>query len=530
MSLPQNLLREIDQLCRQGDLAAAIARCGRAIDEQPASADLHLLASQLHQRGGAFARMAECAAAAVALAPNDCAARLRQAEAQIYGGRIDLARRLLADTEDRAETRRDPALLQQVAQLYLHCASHADALRCHEQAVAWAPQQAGALYNLASSCVAAGDIDRAESLFDQVIRIDPSDLGAQQNRSMLRTWHAGRHHLQELQSLLAGLPDNHAGRVPLCYALAKELEDLGDDALSFQYLQQGARLRRQRLAYRVETDVQAMARIAEVFDAPRLAQRGAVGTEPAAEPERAWFVLGLPRSGTTLVERILGSHSQLASLGEIDSFAFALMQLASDPAGASGKLAMIDRSAGLDHARLGALYRGAIASFGVPAPGLINKTPQNYLYLGLIHLALPGARIVHLRRHPLDSCYAMYKTLFRMGYPFSYSLEDLGHYYLAYHRLMAHWRACVPGSFIDIDYEALVDDQVGVTRRLLSYGALPWEDACLDFHHNPTPAATASATQVRQPIYRSSMRRWQAHAEQLAPLADFLTAHGVNCE
>jgi tetratricopeptide (TPR) repeat protein len=512
---------EIEQLCRAGQFDAALRLCEQWLGRQPGAIELHLLASDLHQRRGDFDRMLKAAVTAVALAPAHAVARLREAEALIYCGRIDGARQALAELEARSGA--DPMLLQRIAQLYLHCACHRDALRCHERAAALAPSHPGVLFNLASSCVATGQVDRAEALLDQVIRLAPHDLEARQNLSMLRTWTSERHHVDELRALLAPLPDTHPGQVPLCYALAKEYEDLGEDALSFRFVEQGARARRRRLAYRVDTDVQAMARIAQVFDAPLLARRAVA---PAA-PERAWFVLGLPRSGTTLVERILGSHSQVASLGEIESLAHSVLRLAGG--GSGGKLATIERSARIDPDRLGALYRDAIAGHGAAGAGLVNKTPLNYLYLGLIHQALPGAKVVHLRRHPLDSCYAMYKTLFRMGYPFSYSLEDLGHYYLAYSRLMDHWRRLIPEAFLDVDYESLVRSQEASTRELLRYGGLAWEDACLDFHRSAAPVSTASAVQVRRPVYGTSAGRWRVHAQGLAPLARFLEGHGIDC-
>jgi len=237
-------------------------------------------------------------------------------------------------------------------------------------------------------------------------------------------------------------------------------------------------------------------------------------------------VLGLPRSGTTLVDRVLSSHSQVSSLGEINDFAFALTRVAAGP---GGKLELIERSAAIDFGRLGQLYRQSTAGYGEAAPALIDKMPLNYLYLGLIHLALPGARVIHLRRHPLATCHAMFKTLFRMGYPFSYSLDDLGQYYVAYHRLMAHWRAAIPHSFIDVDYETLVDAQEATSRGLVQYCGLEWEDACLAFHANASPAATASAAQVRRPLYRSSLDRWRSYERQLAPLAEYLTNHGIDC-
>jgi hypothetical protein len=190
---------------------------------------------------------------------------------------------------------------------------------------------------------------------------------------------------------------------------------------------------------------------------------------------------------------------------------------------------MVDRSSAIDFVRLGELYLEGVTGYGERGPCLIDKMPLNFLYIGLIHLALPGARIIHVRRHPMASCHAIFKTLFRMGYPYSYSLDDIGRYYLAYHRLMAHWRTAIPASFIDLDYEALIDDQEGGTRRLLEYCGLEWQDACLEFHRNTSPAATASAVQVRRPLYRSSLEQWRHYETQLAPLARMLEENGIDC-
>jgi tetratricopeptide (TPR) repeat protein len=450
---------------------------------------------------------------------------LRAAEACIVGGRIDQARAQARTLEALAN--QDPLGLQHLAALYVHAADFDGALRCHERAVALAPQQPGLLVNLASSCTTLGQMARAQALLEQAIQLDPADFGAHHQLALLKRWTADDNHIATLARHRAALPADHAGQVPLGYALAKELEDLGDEAASFQALQRAAQARRRRLAYRVDADVAAMDQLRAVFDEGNLVQRAE--PLPHGAGPRPWFVLGLPRSGTTLVERMLGSHSALASLGEVEAFAFALLGLAGQAGAAGGKQALIERSARLDMAQLGGAYRSAIASYGVSAGGLINKTPLNFLYLGLIHRSLPEARVVHLRRHPLDSCYAMYKTLFRMGYPFSYSLADLGAYYLAYHRLMAHWRALIPASFIDIDYEALVAEPAAQAGRLLAHGGLPWEDACLAFQHNPAPSATASASQVREPLHRRSAGRWRAHARELAPLADFLQANGIDC-
>lgn len=512
-------LDAIGHLLRAGRHTDASTACERLLAQGSVPTEVLLTISQAYQRLGNFSGMLAAAQRAAESEADHTGALLRVVESFIYLGNIAMALERLAELESLATN--DPRLLQDIAQMYLNCAGHAEAGRCYERAVYLEPRHPLYLYNLATSCVVLGDGVRAEALFNQVIDLDPSDMGAYLNRSMLKTWKSHNHHIDELTRILKHLPENHAGEVPLSYALAKEHEDLGAAAESFAFLKRGASRRRSMLAYKVESDVSTMKHIEQSFNANLMA------TAPDLRPdESAVFILGLPRSGTTLVDRILSSHSQVASLGEITNFVFALMQLASGP---GDKFELIKRSTQIDFARLGQIYRDGLSGYGKAEPHLINKTPDNFLYLGLIRLALPGARIIHLRRHPLDSCYAIYKTLFRAGYPYSYSLDDLGHYYLAYHQMMKHWRDVIPQSFIDIDYEMLVDQQESTSRAMLEYCALPWEPACLNFHENAAPSATASAAQVRRPVYRDSLHRWRQYSKQLEPLADFLTKHGIDC-
>jgi tetratricopeptide (TPR) repeat protein len=442
---------------------------------------------------------------------------LSECRDHLQRGDIGAARAVLGDLESGAA--RDPDVLQQIAEHYLICNQHADAARCYARAVEFRPNDPRYLYNLAASKIAMGELGEAEDLLNRVIRLDPKDYDAWQNRSTLRTQTAEDNHLEPLKFVLAHLEPGDPGRVPVCYALAKELEDLGRYDESFAHLQQGAVARRRGMQYDVAADEQAMALIEQTFDAALL-----TGRHPHFDTDRPVFVLGLPRSGTTLVDRILNAHSQVASLGESNTLALAVVR---NTKGAEGKTELIRQSAGIDFAALGRDYCTGIAGFGHESARLVDKTPLNFLYIGLIHLAMPGARIIHLRRHPLDSCYAMYKTLFRVGFPFTYSLQDVGRYYMAYRRLMNHWRDCLPGRILDVDYERLVSDQEGETRRMLDYCDLEFEDACLDFHKQKGPAATASAAQVRQPIYSSSVSRWRSYERQLAPLAAKLREHGI---
>lgn len=425
---------------------------------------------------------------------------------------------------DRALRDLEPALagdaraLQAAGEIHLANGRYADAVRCYRAAAALAPHAADALYNLAAALVATGDHAEAEALFDRVISLNPSDADAFYNRAILKRWTPENNHVAAL--IEATERARHPGaEAALCHALAKELEDLGDHPAAWEWLARGAARRRSLLSYRVEADIETMGQIARAFDAALLADAPAGSGEPGPI-----FVLGLPRSGTTLVDRILSAHSQVRSLGEISDFALALTQAAGP---APDKAALVERCARLDFAALGGDYLERQRSYGVEAPFLVDKTPANFLYIGLIALSLPNARIVHVRRDPMDNGYALFKTLFRTGCPYSYSLSDIARYMGAYARLMDHWRAALRGRMVEIEYEALVEDQAGESRRLVSAVGLEWEPGCLAFHANPAPAATASAAQVRRPIYRDSLGLWRRYETQLAPLAEGLRAEGM---
>jgi tetratricopeptide (TPR) repeat protein len=418
------------------------------------------------------------------------------------------------------DSQNDVLLLQRIAQIYTFLNRHDEALRYNRRAVALAPNNPAAHYNLATALIALGELDEAEKTFDRVIDLAPQDYDAYYNRATLRRQTTERNHVEALRRALNR--GDARGDVALNYALAKELEDLGDYKDSFQHLTRGAGARRSRLAYRVEDDTATMQEIAGTFDGRFF------GTpRPGHVDKRPVFILGLPRSGTTLIDRILSSHPDVQSLGELSNFAVALVRQAG-PSG--GKRDLVKRCRSLDFAALGEAYSHSIDPISGAAARLIDKTPVNFLYLGLIASALPGATIIHVRRNPMDVCYAMYKTLFRMAYPFSYDLADLGRYYLAYRGLMEHWRSVLPGRFLDVAYEDLVANQADVSRQIVEHCGLAWNTACLSFEKNPGASLTASAAQVRQPIYSSSVGLWRRYATQLQPLYDGISAAGLDPE
>ena len=394
------------------------------------------------------------------------------------------------------------------------------ALAAYDRAVALAPRDPQLAYNRASVRRFVGDLHGAEADYDRVIAQNPLDYEAYLNRSALRVQTAAHNHVAELETLAAQPIADWRAEVQIRYALAKEYEDLAEYAKSFEHLRRGAQTRREHLRYDVAADVATVGWIMEAF--PGGGDAGAA----TASQESPIFIIGLPRSGTTLVERILGSHSTVSSAGELDSFALALVDAARRSSGQARlpRRELVAQSAKLDFAALGQEYlRRARAAFG-GAGRFIDKMPLNYLYCGLLRRALPKAKIIHVTRHPMAVGYAMYKTLFKDGYPFSYHLGEIAHYYAAYHRLMTHWRITMPGTFHEQSYEGLIADQRGETRKLLDYCELPWEEGCVEFHGNPTATTTASASQVRRPIYDSSVSQWRHYETQLAELSTLLTA------
>jgi tetratricopeptide (TPR) repeat protein len=369
-----------------------------------------------------------------------------------------------------------------------------------------------------------GDVSGAEAGFDAAIALKPGEFEAYNGRAHLRTQTRERNHIVQLQEVIARTR-SPAGLVHLHYALSKELEDIGEFEAAFASLKQGADTKRRHMKYSVDTDLQIIAKICEVY-APGLFDGHIQGFQ-CPDPI---FVLGMPRTGTTLVERILGSHSGVFSAGELNNFSLELIRLVGRAQGPKrpSRLEFVAASAGLDFMTLGERYIRSAQPLRDGSPHFIDKLPFNFLYAGLIHLALPRAKIINLQRHPMDTCYAVYKQLFRDAYPFSYDLDELGQYYIAYHRLMQHWNAVMPGVIHTMQYETLVADIEGESRRLLAYCGLPWEDQCLQFHQNTQASTTASALQVRQPIYATSVGKWRHYAPQLEPLRARLEAAGID--
>lgn len=509
-------VRNIMQLLSQGRVNEAVKACIAFSKSNPESNDALLLLGKARQLQGRYEDMLELVEKALRREPANVALQLQFAGACQFCGHHDRAVAELVKVEQTAQN--DPRLLQEVAKLYVLAGSYEYAHRCYLRAAELDGSNPQYLGNLASSLIFVGDLKKAEDTFSKVISLAPDDYSAWHNRSTLRRQTKEDNHIRDLQRVLKQLAPNDEGETPLCYALAKEYEDLGEDERSFSYLKRGADSLRRRMQYDVESEVAVMRRIAGLFDG-KYAE-----TVKSAQAQRGpIFVLGLPRSGTTLVDRILSSHSQVESRGEMTDFALALTRVGRT----ADRQALLEAALSIDPGELGRSYLSSVASYGVSVPYFVDKTPTNFLYIGLIAKALPGASIIHLTRHPVDSCLSMYRTLFRGAYPFSYDLDDLARYYIAYDALMKHWHSVFPGLVYDVSYEELVNDQEVVSRGIVGHCGLDWEPACLEFDSNVAPVATASAAQVRNPMYRDALARWRRFEPQLAPLISRLEDAGI---
>jgi tetratricopeptide (TPR) repeat protein len=462
-----------------------------------------------------------------ALYPRLAAGWIAQGQVALAQGRLLEARAAATAARERAGG--DPILWDMIGTLFSRANDQRNALAAYEHALLLAPDNPAFLFNRAAARRFLGQLELAEADYDRVIALRPTDYEALRNRSDLRTQAPGRNHVADLERLLAGIGSDWRGAVQLHFALAKEYEDLGEYARSFERLHRGARMRRQHMRYEVDTDLATVDWIIGSF--PLQASPQVAPAAPSG-PDAPIFVVGLPRAGSTLVERILGSHSKVTAAGELRDLALAIVEDVRQQSGRAqlSRRELIEGSARLDFAALGRNYLERAQESGAPRTRFTDKMPLNYLYCGLIRRALPGARIVHVHRHPMAACYAMYKTLFEDAYPFSYNLTELGQYYLAYRRLMQHWRQDSPGILYELSYEALVAEPERQTRRLLDFCGLDWEDACAQFHRSAEPSTTASAVQVRRPIYDSSVSQWKHYREQLAELRRLLVQGGIDVE
>lgn len=404
--------------------------------------------------------------------------------------------------------------------------AHEDALHCFKQANAMVSDNPSYAYNLASSSQFLGQFELARQGYERAIALQPDHYRSHSALSQLDKQSSERNHIERLLGVFEMVRSDVDGALHIGHALAKEYEDLEDYPRAFAWLQRAKAGKRAQLAHSIDGDL-------ALFEAARQAIGvAAVGSSPAAVTASSpIFVVGMPRTGTTLVDRLLSSHSAVTSVGELTQFALFTKRAMGTSSNLVLDAATLTAATQRPLDTVGREYRAYVARLAGPGQRSLDKMPLNFFYLPLLLKALPDARVVVLRRNPMDTCLSNYRQLFATRfayYRYAFDIEQTARYYAAFDALMATCRAQLPAAQVcEVHYEAIVADIEPEARRLLRFCGLDWEPGCIDFHRNAAPVATASSVQVREPLYQRASGRWQRYGEALRPLAQALTSCGV---
>lgn len=391
-----------------------------------------------------------------------------------------------------------------------------DALVSYDKALAARPDDAVALDNKGVVLLQLGRFEEAAVAHEAAIRLAPKRARSYHHLALSKRLEAGGPHLQALEALVANDSSLDADEALYAhFALGKAFADHRDFARSFRHFAAGNALKRRQCGYSEVAALSAFARTQAAYSIELMRRNSACG-DPSSLPI---FVVGMPRSGTTLIEQILASHRDIHGAGEIKDFEIAAAGVGDAAGYALRTPEFVSQMTSEQFRELGTNYLRRIRAIAPQASRVVNKMNDNFRFIGLIALALPNARIIHVRRDPLDTCFSCYTTLFAENVPYAYDLAEVGRYHRAYDALMSFWRSVLPGgAMIDVRYEDLVADLEDQSRRLVEYCGLDWDPRCLDFHRNSRSVRTASFAQVRQPLYTTSVGRWRAYEAFLGPL------------
>lgn len=414
---------------------------------------------------------------------------------------------------------RFPDARQHLATLYEQTGETEQAIRSYERLVSDFPKNFVARYLLANQIKARGDLDDAIAHYLLIMKQEPNYTQAHFSYSGVHKYQdASDPHIATLLNLYESGSLALDGRIQIAFALAKAFEDIGDYPQAFRYLESGNRLRYGKYNYAIDGDRALFENIIETFTPQALEALEVV----AQQSDRPIFIVGMPRSGTTLVEKILSSHSDVYGAGELDYFySLGVENFLRGPDGV--RFRPLDSYPADIFDRVGKHYLEQIGRLDAGASRITDKLPFNFMMIGLIRIALPHAKIIHCVRDPRDTSLSIYKQNFSTeNYRFAYDLKTIGQFHNLYEKLMAHWHLVMPGVIYDIEYEALTRDPENEIRKLLMACDLEWQDECLDFHRSKATVKTASFYQVRQPMYTSSVALWERYEAFLGPLFEVL--------
>ena len=429
-------------------------------------------------------------------------------------GRVDEA-----ETQYRAILAADPNNADAMHLLGVVCLQKQDwqqAQALIENAIQLAPNRSVFHHNLGAVYRVLGRFADAESHYRDAIRLQPDYAEAYFNLSGSRQFTADDVAIAPLCRLAQRSELSPPDRTFVHFALGKIYDDLGNYDQAFSHYEQGNQAAAAR--YDPADHSQFMDDLIVNFDRDRLL--GLYGD--GCTDERPVFVVGMPRSGTTLIEQILASHPDVFGAGELMDIPSISRTLTRHTADGAPYPSCIHSLEATTFRGFGEAYIRRVGSLHATARRIVDKYPINYEHLGLIALLLPQAHIIHCRRNALDTCLSCYFQRFRKGHAYAYDLGHLGANYRDYQRIMEHWRDVLPMPMLEMDYEVLVREPENASRQLIDFCGLPWDARCLEFHAVDRPVSTASQWQVRRPIYRSAVARWERYADHLGPLRESL--------
>lgn len=514
--------REAERALNRRDYRLAHSLCLKILSANPEHGDALFLLGVIAAEHGNFGKSLEIIDRALAIAPGRADYHAQRGRCLLPLQRpreaFEAAQRALALAPTDALT------LDTIGVVMTHAGAHVEALAPFRRAVERDAHKAAYHYNLGASLQFVGDLAAAEAAYRRALAVDPKFHRAWSSLAQVARAPFTAAEIAALERQLEDPKLETDAELHVCHALAKQYEDEGRYALAFRLLERGKRRKAATLRYDFADD-RALFSAAERLPAA-LAGRGGAGHD-SHEPI---FIVGLPRTGTTLVDRILSSHPDVFAAGELTNFGLVLKRAAATPSNRVLDAATLAAGAACDLAAVGAAYVDSTRPRTGHTPRFTDKMPLNFFYVPVIHATLPNAKIICVRRNPLDTCLSNYRQLFATSfsyYNYAHDLLDTGRYYLGFAALADLWRRTLPANYTEVRYEDVVMDTEREARRLLEFCGLPWDARCLAFQDNRAPVATASSAQVRQPIYRTAVERWRHYERELEPLQALLRDAGV---
>ena len=490
------------------------------LKSDPSSAQAFYLLGILTADHANHAKAADLFARATALDPGHSAAFAQLARSQIALLRRERALEAADAAARLAPT--DAYTLDTLGVVYSRAGLHKRAAPFYQLATQAAPGVAGYHYNHGAALQFLGEMDKARDAFRRCLEIEPLETRALSSIAQITRQTEAANLVDELEAAFEATGSDPDDALRIGHALAKAHEDLGNPAQALEWLHRAKAGKRATIHHDPSSDL-------TLFDTARATPallRGKPGYKSAAPI----FIVGMPRTGTTLVDRILSSHSEITSAGELSDFGLCLKRKAATRSNFVLDPETLQAAGTLDLEALGQAYIEAVTRTQGLTGRFIDKMPLNAFYSAVILAALPDARVICLRRHPADTVLSNYRQMFATSYSYynyAYSLEAAANYYVAFDRMVSEFSRTLPADrFCEVHYERVVGDIEGETRRLLDFCGLQFEAACLAFHENAAPVATASSAQVRQPLYTGSLARWKRYEPGLKEALDILETAG----